>query len=65
MPAPVTSVFLPAGQKTLVIYSSFAFTTYYVHFQVPSASISWEETQPFLHGILGVRIIQAGYLVLP
>lgn len=42
MPAPVTSVGLPAGQKTLVIWSSFLITTYYVHFSVGNVSISWE-----------------------
>ena len=42
MPAPVTSVFLPAGQKMQVIRSSFVFTTYYVHFPVANVSISWE-----------------------
>ncbi len=37
-----TSVFLPAGQKTQIIWSSFAFTTYTVTFDVPGVNIDWE-----------------------
>jgi hypothetical protein len=37
-----TQVFLPAGRKTQVIWSSFAFTTYTVRFSVAGQTISWE-----------------------
>jgi hypothetical protein len=42
MSGPTTSVFLPAGQKTQVIYSSFVFQTYNVRFGVGNLSIDWE-----------------------
>ncbi len=35
-------VFLPAGQKTQIIWSSFAFTTYRVTFSAPGVTIQWE-----------------------
>jgi hypothetical protein len=37
-----TSVFLPAGIKTQVIWSSFAFTTYMVSFPVKGIIVEWE-----------------------
>lgn len=47
----VTSVFLPAGVKTQVIWSSFAFTTYTVSFGVKGTTIEWERnsTLPPFH----------------
>jgi len=47
----VRSIFLPAGQKTEVIWSSFAFTTYAVTFPIPNITIDWERnsTLPPFH----------------
>ncbi len=43
MSGPATKqVFLPANQKTLVIWTSFVFKTYQVHFPAKGVQIAWE-----------------------
>jgi hypothetical protein len=51
MPSAQPAVFIPANQKTLVIYSSVLFKTYSIRFSEPGVEVSWERnsTLPPFH----------------